>query len=215
MADTQNTKDSGEASSANVNSATNDSASTNSASTATHHESPSETVKDTAKTVYEQAKGAANQALGAATDKAGSKIEEQKSNLSGGLSDVAGSLRKVGETLRDTENKNPVIDSAAKYGDQLAQRVEQISGYLEQKDLSEILRDTERFARRNPAIFIGGAMLLGFAAARFLKSSNPNRKLMLSSQNQTGSLTGESENKNQAKTGTAGATGGNQKINPS
>jgi hypothetical protein len=34
-----------------------------------------------------------------------------------------------------------------------------------------MVRDAERFARRNPAAFIGGAFVLGLALARFLKSS--------------------------------------------
>lgn len=204
MTDKQNLKASGESSATGINREAEASA-----STSANQDSPVEAVKDTAKTVYEQAKGAANQALGAATDKASSKIEEQKTNLSGGLSDVAGSLRKVGETLRDSDKQNPLIDSAVKYGDRLAQRVEQISGYLEQKDLPEILRDTERFARRNPAIFVGGAFLLGFAAARFLKSSNPHQELMLRSQNSGGGQIGEN---NQANAN-SGANGGSRNAN--
>lgn len=146
-------------------------------------ESPVETVKNTAKAVYEQAKDTAGEAYGAATEKAASKIEEQKNNLSGGLSGVADSIRKVGESLRDSDEKNPVTDLTAKYGDKLASRIEDASTYFERKDWREILSDTEKFARRNPAAFVGGALALGFLAARFLKSSNTNQALMRRPQN--------------------------------
>lgn len=42
---------------------------------------------------------------------------------------------------------------------------------IQQKDIDEVIRETEDFARVQPAIFLGGAALLGFVAARFLKSS--------------------------------------------
>jgi len=66
------------------------------------------------------------------------------------------------------------------YTETLSQQVEKLSGYLERQDLSGLMSDVERFARRNPAIFLGGAFALGILAARFLKSSTPapNRALV-------------------------------------
>jgi hypothetical protein len=84
----------------------------------------------------------------------------------------------MGENLRGKEQETPIAGLTARYGDSLAQQVEQVSHYLEQKDLRELVRDVEVFARRNPAVFIGGAFALGMLAARFLKSGNPNQSLM-------------------------------------
>jgi hypothetical protein len=77
----------------------------------------------------------------------------------------------MGENLRGGEEETPIANITAKYGDSLAKQVEQVSTYLEQKDLRDVLKDVEGFARRNPAVFIGGAFALGILAARFLKSS--------------------------------------------
>jgi len=133
-----------------------------------------DTVKDTAKGLFDQAKNTAGQAYGLATEKATTKLEEQKTTLAGGLTGVADGLKKVGETLRDTDEQNPITEFTAKYGDTLAQQIEKIGGYFESKDVREMVRDIEGFARRNPAVFIGAAFGLGFLAARFLKSS-PNK----------------------------------------
>lgn len=134
-----------------------------------------ETVKDTAKGIFDQAKDTAGQAYGLATEKAATKLDEQKTTLAGGLTSVADGLKQVGETLRDTGEENPITEFTAKYGDSLANQIEQIGSYFEQKDVREMVRDIEGFARRNPAVFIGAAFGLGFLAARFLKSSSPKQ----------------------------------------
>jgi ElaB/YqjD/DUF883 family membrane-anchored ribosome-binding protein len=133
--------------------------------------SNTETVKDTAKGVYDQAKNTAGQAYGVATKRATEAIEEKKGDLAGGLTSVAESIKQVGENLRDADSQNQITETAAKYGDTLAQQIEKVSAYFEKKDVREMIGDAERFARRNPAIFIGAAFGIGLLAARFLKSS--------------------------------------------
>jgi hypothetical protein len=39
--------------------------------------------------------------------------------------------------------------------------------------MREIMHETQRFARRNPALFLGGSFVLGLLGARFLKTSAP------------------------------------------
>lgn len=131
------------------------------------------------KEILKQAKETAGQAYGKVTEQASSQIVTQKDNLARGLSSVADGIRQMGDNLRGGEqSQTPIAGLTAKYGDSLANQVEQISNYLEKKDLRELVKDVEVFARRNPAIFIGGAFALGIAAARFLKSGNPNQALM-------------------------------------
>lgn len=134
--------------------------------------SPVENVKETAKNVLDQAKDSAGQAYGLVAEKATSTIKEQKSNLSSGLAGVADSIRQVGENLRTSpDEKNPVTDLTAKYGDTIADQIERVSTYFDKKDFQEIVRDVEVFARRQPALFIGAAFAAGLLATRFLKSS--------------------------------------------
>ena len=140
----------------------------------------------TTKDIYKQAKDTAGQAFEKVSEKATTQIGEQKDNLAKGLSSVADNIRQMGENLRGGEEETPIANITAKYGDSLAKQVEQVSTYLEQKDLRDVLKDVEGFARRNPAVFIGGAFALGILAARFLKSSgggsSKTRSLKKSSQ---------------------------------
>ena len=143
-------------------------------------DSAKETAKETARGLIDTAKNTAGQAYGVATEKATTVIEERKGDLASGLTTVADTIRQVGSTLRQTDEQTGITDTAAQYGDSLAQQIESISRYFERSDVRVMVRDVETFARRNPAVFVGGAFALGLLAARFLKSSNPNAPRRLS-----------------------------------
>lgn len=117
----------------------------------------------------------ANQAVGTVKEKAASVIDEQKSNVASGINSVAGSIRQIGENLGGDDD-NQIAAIAGKYSDNLARQVEKFSSYVDDHDLRELARDVEKFARRNPALFVGGAFVLGILAARFLKSSGQSSK---------------------------------------
>jgi len=146
-----------------------------------------DSAKETAKGLIDQAKSTAGQAYGVAAEKATTKIDEKKTDLASGLTSVADTIRQVSSTLRETDEQTGVTDTAAKYSDSLAKQIEQISGYFERSDVREMVSDVEKFARKNPAVFIGGAFVVGLLAARFLKSSS-------SSQSSSRSLTGRNLN---------------------
>jgi ElaB/YqjD/DUF883 family membrane-anchored ribosome-binding protein len=131
--------------------------------------------KETAKGIYDQAKSTVGQAYGVATKRATEVLDEQKGTLAGGLTSVADSIKQVGENLSSTDEQNKITETAAKYTNTLAEQIENISGYFERKDVKDMVRDVESFARKYPAYFIGGAVAVGFLAARFLKSSNPKQ----------------------------------------
>ena len=140
-------------------------------------------VQATVKNLYNKAKESAvgqtaSDVVGQAKDKAVDALDERKTTVATGLTSVADSLRQVGQNLHTSPEHNQIADATAKYSDTLAKQIEKFSGYLENKDVREMLTDLERFARRNPAIFLGGAFALGLLAARFLKSSNRNQALM-------------------------------------
>lgn len=132
-----------------------------------------DTAKDTFETVKDAAGSVATEAIGQVKDKAGSVLGEQKTNLASGISSVADSIRHVGENLGGSVGggNNQVAALAGKYGDNLAGQIEKFSSYIDDKELTELVRDVEQFAKRNPLLFIGGAFALGVLAARFLKSS--------------------------------------------
>lgn len=134
------------------------------------------------KDVYEQAKKStgvvAEKIYDTAAKTASSKINEQKSNLASSLAGVADSIRQIGESFGDEKQPYGVAKLTADYGNTLADKVEQVSSYLEGRDLGKLINDVEDFAHRNPILFIGGAFALGVVAARFLKSGNSNQSLM-------------------------------------
>lgn len=135
-----------------------------------------------AKDIISQAKettgNLAGQALGQVQEKAGTQIDKGKANLAQGLGSVADSIRQMGENLKGSGQESGVVALTAQYGDSLARQVEQFSDYLEKHNVGDMMRDVERFARRNPAVFIGGAFALGLLGARFLKTSNTHQQLM-------------------------------------
>lgn len=130
---------------------------------------------EAAKEVLTEAKNKAGAAVGRAyekvSDQAVSKIDEQKSQLARGLSSVADNLRQVDKNLQKTDEEMPIANVAGKYTSSLAGQIEQFAGYLEKNEVGEMLDDVGDFARKNPAVFIGGAFAAGLLLARFLKSS--------------------------------------------
>jgi len=123
--------------------------------------------------LMQQAKSAAGTAYDSVAGRAASTLDEKKAGLSAGLGNVAESIRKAGDSLTQTQNKDYVTEHSARYANNAAQKLEQAARYFETSDLQTMRRDAESFARRNPAVFLGGAFVLGMLAARFLKSS-PN-----------------------------------------
>ena len=135
----------------------------------------------TAKSFYDKAKDTAGQAYDAVSEKAVTKMDEQRSTLSDGLSTVANSIRNVGDEISSAQTESGFAGSAAKYTRTAAEKIDGVAAYFENKDVRDMARDLEGFARRNPAIFLGAAFGLGFLAARFFKSSPPKASSSTSS----------------------------------
>lgn len=100
-----------------------------------------------------------------ASNLAGGAFEKQKGTALGELDNIASALRKAGSELGDTGGV------ATKLVSSIADRVESAGRSLDGKELGDVVDDLERFARRNPATFISGAIAVGFLASRFFKSS--------------------------------------------
>jgi len=103
-----------------------------------------------------------------AGDKVASGIDTQKDRAAQGLGNVAQALRQAGDQLR-SEQQGPAVHE---YIASAANQVERLSGYLRSTDTREMVSGLERFARQQPALFVGGAFMLGLLGARFLKASS-------------------------------------------
>jgi hypothetical protein len=125
-----------------------------------------------AESLKEEAKGRANRLLDEAKGRARSAIDQRKEGLAQDVGDFAHALRASASDLQEHDK-----GYVAHYVEQAASSVEQIADTLHRQDLKDLMRHTEDFARRQPGLFIGGAVAAGFALARFLKSSAERRAM--------------------------------------
>jgi len=125
-------------------------------------------VKETVGQVADQAQQAAGQAVDQARQQVSSRLVDQKDRAADGLTSVAQALRQTSQQLR-TQDQQAITS----YIENAASQVERVSDYLKNNDLGGLIDDVERFARRQPALFLGGTFVLGLLGARFLKSSRP------------------------------------------
>jgi len=125
--------------------------------------------------LLKQAKTATGEAYDTVAEKASTTFQEKKLGLTSGLNSIADGIRRAGDALTQTQDQNYITEYSARYADTAAQKLQQAARYFESSDFQTMRRDTEGFAKRNPAIFLGGAFVLGMLAARFLKSSPNNR----------------------------------------
>lgn len=140
------------------------------ASLGTDSDSPVQDVvqqaQDTAGQVIDQAHEAAGKVVDQVRETAQSQLSTQKDRAAETVGTVAQVIRSAGESLKG-QNQSGM----AQYADQAAERVEQFSNYLQDKDVRDLVVEVQHFARRQPTLFLAGAFLLGALGARFLKSS--------------------------------------------
>jgi hemerythrin superfamily protein len=98
-------------------------------------------------------------------------LHEQQQAVAEHVGGLAEALHHTAQHLQEQHR-----DVVAQYTGQAAQGLERLSQTLRQRDLHAVVEQVEDFARRQPAVFIGSAALLGFLAARFLKSSAESRQ---------------------------------------
>jgi hypothetical protein len=112
-------------------------------------------VVDQAKNTFEQAR-----------DRATSSLGESKGQFADQFGNLAEALRRTTEHLRSEDQQR-----IAGFTETVARQIEQVAEYVRNKDARAMRQDLENLARRQPALMIGGAMVLGLIGARFLKSS--------------------------------------------
>lgn len=127
----------------------------------------SETVTQSAREQVSGVKEAAEKLTSGATEKVSEAIREQKSVGADYLRGVAGAVHRAAGELESE------IPQAARFMHLAADQVDDFAGSVKERNVQELLGEVQDFARRQPALFFGGALLFGFAALRFLKSTPP------------------------------------------
>jgi len=154
-------------------------------------------IGDTLDTMKEQAKDAAREVgaqAGAASaaaqrevgrlgeqmrDAAASLLDEQKDRMASAVHGVADMLRRTADTLERENNA-----TAAHYADRAAAQFDRLSETVRSRRFGDMVASTEDFARRQPALFIAGAIAAGFVIGRVL--ARPSRRDHGSAAGETG-----------------------------
>jgi hypothetical protein len=143
--------------------------------------------------LLQQAKQTTNEVVNQVQQQANSQINRQKESAASELSTVVNAVRRFGETLNN-EGEGPIARFAAQYGDKAADSLDRVARYLREQDPKRLLNDVQNFGRRQPALLIGGAFLLGFAGARIIKSSMDAASNSMNTQSSTNTGTRSSTN---------------------
>jgi hypothetical protein len=102
--------------------------------------------------------------------RARSIAEQQKHAAAGRVEGVAHALRRASDDLR--EQGQPMIAEYSRYA---AEGLESMAQSLDRRDIDDFVEGVENLARQRPVAFLGGAVVAGFALARFMKSSSVRR----------------------------------------
>lgn len=109
-------------------------------------------------------------------DEAGGEVRSHLERIAGdGRTRIAGELRSVGEAASAAAERlsDEDHDRIGGYVRGIRRQCERAAEYLEQHNAQSLISDVNHLARRNPALFVGGAAVLGLVAGRFLSARPP------------------------------------------
>lgn len=106
------------------------------------------------------------QAKAAATQEAATQAEKAKHA-------TASKVQQAADAADAAASQLDPASPQAEAMNQVAEHIEGFASQLRHADVREIASQATDMARRNPMLFIGGAAIAGFAAARFLKARDP------------------------------------------
>lgn len=119
-------------------------------------------VGDATEQVQEQVVNLGHQVREQATQ----QVATQKDRVADTLETVALLLQQAGEHAEQQDKA-----MIGQYADKAADQVSQWSETLRQQDVTQLMDTTMQFARKQPMLFVSGALAAGFAGARFLRAS--------------------------------------------
>jgi hypothetical protein len=123
---------------------------------------------DEGRSLTSEARQVASNLAEQATRSAERQFASGKERAAQAVGQFAEALRHTGETMSSGTD----MPAIREYLGRAASQAEGLSEYLRDKSLSDVVGDVERFARREPVFFVGGAFLIGLLGGRFLKSSH-------------------------------------------
>jgi hypothetical protein len=117
------------------------------------------------------ARGVTQQFAGEVRGAAESLLDEGKDRAIGTVHGVAQALRKTAEGLQEAEGGEFV----ARYAERAADQIERFTDSMRDRHLTDLVADLDDFARRQPTLFLVGAVAAGFVVGRFMAASGERR----------------------------------------
>jgi hypothetical protein len=107
--------------------------------------------------------------------RAAGQVQEQAQAFISGQKEVAADhIEGVAKVLHDTvdqlRQKSP--GAVTDYAERAVESLDSVANALRERDVRDLVGQVEDFARRQPVLFLAGTVAIGFALARFLKSSS-------------------------------------------
>ncbi len=129
--------------------------------------------KDLAENSTDKIKNQASDLVDAAKDVASQATDKLKGAVNNGKASGADYVGTLANTIRRAAREfDTDLPIAGTYIRKAATQVEGVSDQIRNGNLSDLVRKTQSFARSQPTAFLGLAVLAGFGAVRFLKSSS-------------------------------------------
>lgn len=129
-----------------------------------HVDTLTEDVKGTAADLAAQAREAASQAASEGARKASRFAESQKDLAADQIAKVSEAAHAAADRLNDTSPQ------MARYAHEMASGIDRFAGRIRERSIGDLVRQASDYARRDPAVFMAGTVLVGFMLTRFLKS---------------------------------------------
>lgn len=118
--------------------------------------------------IVDQAKQAVSHVASQAKEQVSSQISTQ---FDGRKDKAVETMGNVADAIRGTSEKLKGVGPLGDVAGRAADGIESVAEFFEGKQIGDIVKDVNRFARREPALFIGAAFAIGLIGGRFLKSS--------------------------------------------
>lgn len=126
--------------------------------------------RDQAQTATDKTRRESSKVAREIKDRARGFAETRKQAGAERLTSIAGAIERASQ---DLESESP---QAAGYIRDAADSMRHMSSVLRDRPVEELVSDARDFARRQPVLVFGGALLAGLAVSRFLMSSSQASK---------------------------------------
>lgn len=117
--------------------------------------------------------GAGNSSAGNVREDLHRTVDSARKGAAGRVEGVAESIDAAAAQLDDED-----MARMSGYVHDMATTLGGLAQDLREKSGDEMLRDVERMARNNPALFLGGSVALGFGMSRFARATRSRDRRM-------------------------------------